>query len=83
MAKAKLHSDIDQNTTVSDHPSILQKDQGGTGDGDFIEVHIYGTLNRRAIEKVVGLKPKTLEDRAIWRRVKRELESLGAEAVEL
>lgn len=83
LAKAKLHAQIDKNTTTADHPSILQKDHGGTGDGDFIEVHIYGSLNRRAIEKVVGYKPKTFEDRVIWKRVKRELDSLGAEALEL
>jgi hypothetical protein len=83
LAKAKLHAQIDKDTKIEDYPGILQMDQGGTGDGDFIEVHIYGSLNRRAIEKVVGPKPKTFEDRVIWKRVKRELSSLGAEAVEL
>ncbi|MBB3645867.1 hypothetical protein FHX14_002046 [Rhizobium sp. BK619] len=83
LAVAKLHSRIDSNTTIEDHASILQTDQGGTGDGDFIEVHIYGSVNRRAIDKVVGRKPRTFEDRIIWKRIQRELDSLGAEAVEL
>lgn len=83
LAKAKLHAKIDADTSEDDHAAILQSDNGGTGNSDFIEVHIYGTLNRRTIAKVIGAKPKTLEDRAIWKRVKRELVSLGAEAVEL
>ncbi len=83
LAKAKLHHKISPNTTIVDHPKILQTDNGGTGDSDFIEVHIYGSLNRQAISKVIGRKPKTNEDRIIWRRVKKTLVSIGAEVVEL
>lgn len=83
LAKAKLHSSIKSDTTVEDHAGILQDDKGGTGNSDFIEVHVYGSVNRQAIDKVIGRQPKTGEDRIIWRRVKRTLASIGAEVTEL
>lgn len=83
LAKAKLHHKIDKKTTTLDHAAILQTDEGGTADGDFIEVHIYGSVSRGAVETVVGKRPKTLADRFIWKRVMSMLATLGAEAVEL
>jgi hypothetical protein len=78
LAKAKLHSEIGPGTCEADFPAILVRDGGGPGNSDFIEVHIYGPLNRYTIERVVGPTPRTREDRAIWKRLERLLSDIGA-----
>ena len=83
LAMVKLHSKIVPETEEDDWPAILQADNGGTGNSDFIEVHIYGSLNRNAIESVAGKTPKTREDRLLWKRVKRKLAEAGAGVQEL
>jgi hypothetical protein len=77
LAKAKLHSEIE--TTIPDvkFPAILVNDRCGTGNSDFIEVHIFGPVNRYTIERLIGPIPKTREDRLIWRRLERRLKNLG------
>jgi hypothetical protein len=52
----------------------------GTGpeDDNFIEVHIFGPINRRAFERVVGPKPGNKDDSVLWRRVERQLREVGA-----
>ncbi len=78
LAKAKLHAELAANTKDADFPSILAFDRGGTGNSDFIEVHIYGPLSRYTVEKVIGPEPRTKEDRLIFRRLKRWLSEIGA-----
>jgi hypothetical protein len=73
LAKAKLHSELTSITLDTDFPGILVRDRGGTGNSDFIEVHIFGTLNRYSIERLIGPAPKTREDRVIWQRLQRQL----------
>jgi hypothetical protein len=63
LAKAKLHSEVTASTLDVDFPRILVRDRGGTGNSDFIEVHIFGTVNRYTIERLIGPTPKTREDR--------------------
>ena len=46
LAKAKLHAQLSAGTKDADFPSILANDRGGTGNSDFIEVHIYGPLDK-------------------------------------
>lgn len=75
LAKAKLHPDIGPSTRDDEFPGILLKDRGN---GDFIEAHIYGPLNRHTIERVVGPAPRAREDRLIWRRLERLLGDIGA-----
>jgi hypothetical protein len=79
LAKAKLHSEIGPGTSGADFPAILVRDRGGSGNSDFIEVHIFGQLNRHTIERVVGPRPRTREDRVIWKRLERLLNEVGAE----
>jgi hypothetical protein len=77
LAKAKLHSEIDRNTPDAKFATILVNDRGETGNSDFIEVHIFGPLNRYTIERLIGPIPKTREDRLIWHRLERQLKVLG------
>jgi hypothetical protein len=78
LAKAKFHSELSAGTKDADFPSILAFDRGGTGNSDFIEVHIYGPLNKYSVEKVIGPVPRTREDRLIFRRLERKLSEIGA-----
>lgn len=80
LAMAKLHSNLSSTSKTEDFAAILQNDTGGTGTSDFIEVHIYGTINRNAIEKAVMIRPKTKMDRLLWKALTCRLEDIGAEA---
>jgi hypothetical protein len=74
LALAKLHSQFSHETD----PDILLKEGGGTDKDDFIEVHIYGPLHRRAIEVVVGPKPRDGAERAFQRSIDRKLREVGS-----
>jgi hypothetical protein len=78
LAMAKLHSEITPTTPDTSFPGILLKERPGTGGSDFIEVHIYGSINRYSIERVVGRQPRSREDRLIWKRLERMLVDIGA-----
>lgn len=71
LAKAKLHSKLDIYTSEKDFPGLLLNDNGEKS--DFIEVHIYGQIHRRAIECVKGPRPKKKADLAIWQSLKKRL----------
>lgn len=76
LSKAKLHSRIDSMTKKAQHAGILATDNGGSGNSDWIEVHIYGSINRNAIEGVSGPKPKLRADQAIWRSIQSTMKNL-------
>jgi hypothetical protein len=79
LAVAKLGDAIDGTTAPRDYPGILMKQTGQTDQDDFIEVHIYGTLDERCIESFrLPRKPKNKEARVEWLRLKRRLEKAGA-----
>jgi hypothetical protein len=78
LAMAKLHSEITPATKDAEFRDILLKERPGTSESDFIEVHIFGTINRYSIERVVGPTPRTREDRLIWKRLDRSLRAIGA-----
>jgi len=78
LAMAKLHPRIRPGMTAADFPAILVEQGIRSADSDFIEVHIYGPIHPRAVERVIGPEPSKRADRVIWKRVKRNLEALGA-----
>jgi hypothetical protein len=73
LAKVKLQPELSASTKDADFPSILTVDRGETGNSDFIEVHIFGPINKYSIEKIVGSNPKTKEDRLISKRLEKKL----------
>ena len=77
LAMSKLHSEFDWETRKEQYPGILLKQGTGPENVDFIEVHIFGEIHRRAIEKVVGPKPKNRE-KALWKSLERKLSEVGA-----
>jgi len=52
LAVAKLSGSIDSSTTSNDFIHILLKNGTGAGDDEFVEVHIYGSISIRTVEKV-------------------------------
>jgi len=78
LAMAKLHSKLDQTTRRGEYPAILLRQGSAPDDADFIEVHIWGPIHRTAIERVVGPKPRSREDRALWSSLKAKLDEVGA-----
>ena len=75
LAMAKLHDKIDGGTRPEQYPGILLHDGP---DPDFIEVHIWGTIHRSAIERVIGPKPKRGTDRVLLNSLERKLKEVGA-----
>ena len=67
LATAKLEPRIGPATNAAEFPAILI---GKTGQ-DFVEVHIFGTLDRGSIERIVARKPKTEVDRILLEEIKR------------
>ncbi|MEO6012186.1 MAG: hypothetical protein ABIQ30_01190 [Devosia sp.] len=67
MALAKLHGELSGDTKPEGFAAILAKDIGDTGDADFVEAHVYGSLNRNAISSITGPLPRLKEDRILWK----------------
>jgi len=77
LAAAKLHSKITAQTVQEDFIEILLQPSTQTTSADFIEVHIYGPLNKRGIERIVGKLPTNKADRALVKSWKIKVEGLG------
>ena len=77
IAKAKLYSKLTSHTTQQDYPAILMNNANGSEEADYIEVHIYGPFTRAAIDNIVGPKPRSHEDRIIWRKFKMDAKKIG------
>jgi hypothetical protein len=81
LAIAKLHSKISSGTPSTEFATILMEDRREESDCDFVEVHIYGAVNRQSITRVVGREPAKVPDRLIWKSVRRQLVEQGAEVL--
>ena len=77
LAVAKLQPRIMPGCTESQFPDILMDPRRNESECDFVEVHIFGSVNRRAIERIVGPEPTNRADRAIWKRVARKAREYG------
>jgi hypothetical protein len=78
LAKAKLQAKLNATTQPDEYSKVLIGLGHGTGDADFIEVHIFGPIHRHAVERVIGPRPKRGPDLVIWKSIDRILTSLGA-----
>jgi len=74
---AKQRDKIRSSTQPDDFPSLLMVQSRG-GDAAFIEVHIYGGIHRRNIEKVVSPKLTKKADQALAASIKRKLRDVNA-----
>lgn len=73
LAAAKVAPEFCSSTKKEDFPSLLLD-----GD-DFVEVHIFGPIHRRAIEKLTGKRPKQRNDRVLLKSIERKLKEVGAQ----
>ena len=78
LAMAKLHSKLDAGTEPKEFPRILLNPGKDESNQDFIEVHIYGPIHRRAVETVAGPQPRAHEDEVILKSLKKKLTEVGA-----
>jgi len=76
LAVSKLGVKIDTSTTPSLFPGILISN--ATGKGDFVEVHIYGPIHRRAIKSVVVKQPNKKADKTLLKSMRNKLAQIGA-----
>jgi len=70
LATAKLEPKFFPTMSATEYPAILLEKSGR----NFIEVHVYGPLNRNSIERIVVLAPKTEPDRILLEEIKRHSE---------
>lgn len=77
LAMAKIGDGLKKETPEDDFPSILMNNSN-SDDPDFIEVHIYGSIHRKAIEKVTALKPTSKADKVILKSIEKKLKDIGA-----
>ena len=76
LTTAKLTKRLASTTTRSEFPKLLA-DSNNTNP-DFIEVHIYGPIHRRAIEHLSGPEPRHKADKVLHRSVGRKAKEIGA-----
>jgi hypothetical protein len=77
LVKAKCFPQLSATTRPVEYPHILMQDDNGPFHEDYVEVHIYGPFNRRAIEKVVGPSPRRREDKLLWRKLQKSCAAAG------
>jgi hypothetical protein len=77
-AVAKLGHLIRTGMTTSDFATLLHGDSRA---GEFIEVHIYGPLHRRAIASAHAKRPGRRADRVLLDSIGRKLNEVGATLV--
>ena len=73
LAVAKTSTKILCSTKIKDFPTLLMD-----GD-DFIEVHVFGPIHRKAIEKLTGKRPRQRDDRLIFKSIERKAKEVGME----
>jgi len=77
LACAKLLPRVTAATLESEFQSILLSSTGERQTDEFLEVHIYGTFDNKAVEKVSAPAPTDPVDIAIWAIVKEILTKNG------
>jgi hypothetical protein len=55
---AKLGDALQPSTTSADFPGLLLRQGATTADDDFVEVHVWGPITIRTIEKIVLVSPE-------------------------
>jgi len=83
LAVAKLKDRIVTTTSNNEFPAILLSCSGNRATDNFMEVHIYGTFDKAAVEAVVGSsKTASKADKAQLSVVIEKLKIMGVEWIE-
>jgi len=76
LVAAKLGKRLTSTTTEAEFPKLLANSD--ISNPDFVEVHIYGAIHRRAIEHLCGSNPRQKADKVLLRSACRKLREIGA-----
>lgn len=79
LSTAKLKNKLTSSTTWSEFADVLLGSNKNDPACDFIEVHIYGDMDRRCIESVIGVAPTLRADKVLYNRMRGELAKLGVD----
>lgn len=82
LAIAKLYQKLDKSTKFEEYANVILPDDGENAEKDYIEVHIFGSFNRNAIQKIAGPVPLAREDRVFWKKLKKLAFDAGIEVDE-
>lgn len=77
LAAAKLWEKVQVGMDDVALGDLLMEPRGGAADCDFIEVHIYGPIHRRAIRRVSGPRPSSAPDQVLWQHIRDTLQASG------
>lgn len=83
LAAAKLHTGIRRGDADARFQAVLMGPDMASPDCDYVEVHIYGSINRAGIETIIGPKPKTPPDVLLWRQAKRKAKEFNIRLEEI
>ena len=75
---SKLAKSIDRSTQPDEYSGLLIRQGATTDDDHFVEVHIWGGLTRRTMERVIVPRPKNAVERTITEAIKVGLQAVGA-----
>jgi hypothetical protein len=65
---AKLGPRLDRSMGRADFPAVLVQPGASTKDDEFVEVHVFGPLTIRSVEKIVQVEPDTSRAGRVKRR---------------
>jgi hypothetical protein len=65
LALAKVASKLSVDTTLDEFPNLILKQGATSSDDEFIEVHIWGPLTRKSLERVIVIQPQRRADQVI------------------
>lgn len=76
---AKLADKLRPGTTSDAYQKILEKEGTTSADDCFVEVHIWGPMTARTVERVIVDEPKRRASRAILRGLREKLKKISIE----
>ncbi len=76
LVAAKLGKRLTPSTTEGEFAQLLAN--SSIPEPDFIEVHIYGPIHRRAIQHVSGPEPREKADKVLLKSIGKKLRDIGA-----
>jgi hypothetical protein len=76
LVAAKLGKRLTTATTEREFPQLLAN--SAIPDPDFIEVHIYGPIHRRAIKHISGPQPRQKADKVLLKSISKKLREIDA-----
>lgn len=77
LCTAKHAKDLQPGTSDSEFPAILLRQKAGSEESGFVEVHIYGPISIRSVEKVILRKGRGQSKKAVILELRNRLTKAG------